>query len=85
MTFVHFRYSLPHRFQDLTATTDFVILLFPLLVSLSDVPHLPTCYEVLRSPTFLMPTTVNIYPCKTNLDTNNIRKGHASKKYLRHF
>lgn len=60
MAFVHFRYILPHQLQDLTATIDFVILLFLLQVSLSDVPHLPASYEVLRSLTFLMPITVNI-------------------------
>lgn len=57
---MQFRYSLPHQLQDLTATTDFVILLFLLQASLSGETPLPKSYKVLISLSLLMPIAVNI-------------------------
>ena len=53
----NFTCNVPHRLQNLVATIDCVVLLFLLQVSLSDVPHLPTSYEVLRSRSFQLPKT----------------------------
>lgn len=50
------KHRIPHQRQNLIATTGFVVLLFLLQVSLSDLPHLPASCEALRSLNFLMPT-----------------------------
>lgn len=50
------KHRIPHQHQNLIATTGFVVLLFLLQVSLSDLPHLPASCEALRSLNFLMPT-----------------------------
>lgn len=50
------KHRIPHQRQNLIATTGFVVLLFLLQVSLSDLPHLPASCEALRSQNFPMPT-----------------------------
>lgn len=57
------KHRIPHQRQNLIATTGFVVLLFLLQVSLSDLPHLPASCEALRSLSFLMPmiSKVSLY------------------------
>lgn len=49
--------NIPHQLRNLTATTEFVALLFPLRDSFFDVPHLLASDEVLRSLYLPIPST----------------------------